>query len=176
MVTRQPEDKPEREQDRLGSRVSEMLTEKPTTAFVLSLVGGVIVLLVGFFVMVIRRTRLVLGETGLLGGATGLLGVTWGISMIAGAVMLYFRPQQHKTWSIMVIVFSLLSWVGSVGGLFIGFILGLLGGILGIIWKPSVAKPTLTSPSSQTTRTCPACSTTIYTDAKYCPRCGKELS
>ena len=149
------------------------MTEKPTTAFVLSLIGGIIVFLVGFFEMIRRYTR---GETvGLFGGAPGLLGVIWGILIIVGAVMLYSRPKQHRTWGIIVLVFSILSWVGAVGGLFIGFILGLIGGIIGIIWKPSVLQPTLTSPPSPTTRICPNCGTVIYTDAKYCPKCGKEL-
>ena len=150
-----------------------MMNEKPTTAFILSLIGGIIVFFIGFFVMIRRSIR---GETvGLFGGAAGLLGVVWGMLVIVGAVMLYFRPQQHKTWGIIVLVFSLLSWIGSFGGLFVGFILGLIGGILGIAWKPSAIQPALTSPPSPATRICPNCSSVVYTDAKYCPKCGKEL-
>ena len=153
-----------------------MMNEKPIPAFVLSLIGGIIVLLVGFFAMIIRYTRLSMGENvRLLGGAAGLLGVGWGIVVIIGAMMLYSRPQQHKTWGIIVLVFSLLSWIGSFGGLFVGFILGLIGGILGITWKPSAIQPALTSPPSPATRICPNCSSVVYTDAKYCPKCGKEL-
>jgi len=149
------------------------MVEKPKTAFVLSLIGGIVVLVVGFLEIIRRYIR---SETvGPFGGA-GLLGVLWGTLIIIGAAMLYTRPKQHARWSIIVLVFSFLSWIGTVGGLFIGFILGLIGGILGIIWKPTAAQPTLTTPPSSTTRTCPNCGTVMYTDAKYCPKCGKELS
>lgn len=124
------------------------MAEKPTAAFVLSLIGGIIALLSGFFVMIVG--------TALIGGiALGLLGVIWGILIIIGAAMLYSRPRQHKTWGIIVLVFSILSWfilalMGIIG--VIGFILGLVGGILGIIWKPSVVQPTPTPPQPQPPR------------------------
>jgi hypothetical protein len=111
----------------------------------------------------------------LIGRAAGLLGAVWGMLAIVGAVMLYFRPQQHKTWGIIVLVSAFLSWIGTFGGLIVGFVLGLIGGILGITWNPSVIQPTLAPPSSPATRMCPNCSTVIYTDAEYCPKCGKEL-
>ena len=153
-----------------------MINEKPITAFVLSLISGISILLVGFLAMIIRYSRLRMGENvRLIGGAAGLLGVVWGMSVVVGAVMLYFRPQQHKTWGIIVLVFAFLSWIGSFGGLIVGFVLGLIGGILGITWKPSAVQPTLTPPPSPATRICPNCSTVIYTGAEYCPKCGKEL-
>jgi hypothetical protein len=121
------------------------MAEKPTVAFILSLIGGIIVLVVGFFVMMVSGAH-----TG--GFNLGLLGVIWGILIMIGAAMLYSRPQQHKTWGIIVIVLSFLSWfvlalVGIYG--FIGFMVGLLGGSLGIRWKPSVVEPTTTSPQPQ---------------------------
>ena len=120
----------------------------------------------------LRRLR---GEAiGLFSGA-GLLGVVWGTVIVVGAVMLYIKPQRHIVWGAIVIVFSVLSWIGTLGGLFVGFILGLVGGILGIVWKPQVARPAHQSPLSPPTRTCPNCGTVMYTDAKYCPKCGKEL-
>lgn len=147
--------------------------EKPKTAFILSLVGGIMILLVGFLEILRRYIRDV--NPGLFVGA-GFLGVAWGTSIIIGSVMLYTRPEQHTRWSIMVLAFSFLSWVGTLGGLFIGFILGLAGGILGITWKPSAIQPVQTSPSTSPIRICPDCGTIIYTDAKYCPKCGKELA
>jgi hypothetical protein len=151
--------------------MSITITEKPRTAFILSLIGGITVSLAGFFLMIIRYVRGT--NIGLFGGTAGFLGIIWGTLIIVGAAMLYSRPQQHTTWSIIVLVFSLLSWIGALGGLIIGFVLGVTGGILGITWKPSAH--TLPSPSSPTTRTCPNCGGIIYTDAKYCPKCGKEL-
>ncbi|MEM2738969.1 MAG: DUF6114 domain-containing protein, partial [Candidatus Bathyarchaeia archaeon] len=47
-----------------------------------------------------------------------------------------------KTGSIIVLIFSILSlFVGGTGGFVIGFILGLVGSILGLTWKPSEETP-----------------------------------
>ncbi|MEM4427768.1 MAG: DUF6114 domain-containing protein [Zestosphaera sp.] len=47
-------------------------------------------------------------------------------------------PGRVKTGSILVLIFSILSLFTVGGGFFIGFILGLIGGILGLTWKPPV--------------------------------------
>jgi hypothetical protein len=148
--------------------------EKPTAAFILSLIGGIFVLIGGLLVIVVRT--FIFGSMGIIGrivGIYGLLGVIWGILIIVSAFMLNSKPEQHMTWSILVLVFSLLSWFGAAGGLLIGFLLGLAGGILGIVWKPTVMQPIPTSPP--VTRVCPNCGTVIGTDVKFCPHCGKEL-
>jgi hypothetical protein len=120
------------------------MAEKPTAAIILSLIGGIFVLVVGSLVMMINGAN-----TG--GFNLGLLGVIWGILIMIGAAMLYSRPQQHKTWGIIVIILSFLSWfvlalTGIIG--IAGFMLGLIGGSLGIRWKPSVVQPT-TPPQPQ---------------------------
>lgn len=43
--------------------------------------------------------------------------------------------------SILVLVFSILSWVGAAGGFIIGFLLGLIGAILGLTWKQKIPAP-----------------------------------
>ena len=96
------------------------MAERPTAAFVLSLIGGIIVLLVGFFVMIAGAA--VTFFIGGIGGVIGFFGVVCGILMIVGAAMLNSRPEQHTTWGVIVLVFSTLSWFGAVGGLVIGFI------------------------------------------------------
>jgi hypothetical protein len=63
-----------------------------------------------------------------------IITLVFGIIVIASALMLYRRPQRHKTYGILIIVFSVLS-----GGI-IGVLLGLIGGILAIIWKPPATK------------------------------------
>ena len=146
-------------------------TEKPTTAFMLSLIGGIIVFLVGFFVMIILGVAALFNRwIGIL-SAFGFLGVIWGILMIVGAVMLYSKPEQHVTWGILILVSSFLSWIGTFGGLVVGFILGVIGGILGIIWRPS-ASITPTIPMS---RICPNCGKVQKGNEKFCSYCGKEL-
>ena len=147
--------------------------DRPTAAFVLSLVGGMIVLVTGVLVGVIF---LVVGTY--LGGPLflsvfwGLLGILIGIPVILGAIMLYVNPKNHTAWGVVVIVFSLASYVtASLGGFVIGLLLGLIGGILGAIWNP-VASNYQRSPL---TRACLNCGRIMDNDAKYCSNCGRVL-
>ena len=70
-------------------------------------------------------------------GLMGILGLIFGIIVIISALMLNRRPHEHTTWGILILVFSVLSVFGSMmGGFGIGVLLGLIGGILAITWKP----------------------------------------
>lgn len=114
---------------------------KPTAAFILSLMGGIFIMLGGLI------STALLGIAGLFasllfgfiaGGVMiilGILGIVWGILVILGAAMMYSHPERSKTWGAIVLVFSILSWFGALGGFFIGFILGLVGGVLGLTWS-----------------------------------------
>ena len=112
--------------------------KKPTASFILSIVGGLAVLLVGAE----RLTDLILyGSHG--GLDTGLdaaldlgFGLTCGLLIVVGAILLLRKPQYHKIWGAVVLIFSFLSIIGTAGGIFIGLLLGLIGGILAITWKP----------------------------------------
>ena len=70
-------------------------------------------------------------------GLIGIIGIVIGLIVIVSAIMLNIKPEQHMTWGALIAVFSILSLVGSAGGFFIGLILGLIGGILAITWKPA---------------------------------------
>ena len=71
-------------------------------------------------------------------GFLGILGLIFGIIVIISAVMLYNRSGEHTTWGALILVFSVLSVFGSMmGGFGIGVILGVIGGILAILWKPA---------------------------------------
>ena len=120
--------------------------EKPTAAFVLSLIAGVLILLGGIFgaiAGIIGGAMIgVIPGLGWLGGLIvilGFLGLIFGIIVIVGAVMINSGERDRvKTGSIVVLIFSILSlFVGGTGGFIIGFILGLIGGILGLTWKPT---------------------------------------
>ncbi|HKM75871.1 MAG TPA: DUF6114 domain-containing protein [Candidatus Bathyarchaeia archaeon] len=70
-------------------------------------------------------------------GLLGILGLVFGIIVIISALMLNNRPKEHMTWGILIVVFSVLSVFGSMmGGFGIGLLLGLIGGVLAITWKP----------------------------------------
>lgn len=66
------------------------------------------------------------------------LGLISGIIVLVGAIMTYARPKRAPTWGLLVLVFSILSFFG-MGGFFIGAILGIVGGVLAMVWKPTVA-------------------------------------
>ena len=101
--------------------------------------------------------------------ALGEFGVVLGIATIALAVMLYRSPARHQLYGGLILTFTALSIVGSLGGLVIGFILGLVGGVLAISWKPTAA------PQAQATRICPSCGTVVQMNAKFCSNCGRSL-
>ena len=136
-------------------RMSE--TEKPTTAFILSLIGGIFILL-GGGMMTMTGWSTFCGVTacrnyggmmgpgfGMMGngygygfgGMFGIAGIIFGIAVIVSALMLYDNPAHHSTWGLVILIFSLLSIFGSaMGGFGVGLILGLIGGILALTWKP----------------------------------------
>lgn len=169
-------------QRRKTSKMS--VQEKPTAAFVLSLIGGIFILLGAMVYLVfglfISATSSMIPFVGVVGGAVGgvivvygILGLVWSILVIYGATLISSgETDKVRTGSILVLIFSIISWFGAGGGFFIGFILGLIGAILGLIWKPSGGAPTAAPAIS---RICPNCGRVIEKDVKFCPHCGKSL-
>ena len=71
-------------------------------------------------------------------GFFGVLGVVFGAIVIISAIMLNSKPREHSTWGMLIVIFSVLSiFGGAMGGFGVGLVLGLIGGILGITWKPT---------------------------------------
>jgi len=70
----------------------------------------------------------------------GILGIIFGIIIIAVAVMLYINPTQHELWGALIIIFSVISIISCMGGMGIGLLLGIVGGILAVLWKPEEIK------------------------------------
>lgn len=126
-----------------------MAGEKPTAAMVLSIIGGLFILLGGVVYLAIAGF---LESLLLLGGETlnvdpvlwiqiiGAIGIVIGIIIILGGVMMYSRPASSTVWGVIILVLSLVSFIAS-GGFFLGLILGLIGGILGIVFKPTAPMP-----------------------------------
>ncbi len=137
-----------------------MTEEKPTAAFILSLVAGVFILLGGGMMTMIGSWMgnygygmmgRYAGWGGMMGtgfdmmgfafGAMGILGLIFGAIVIISALMLNSRPEQHSTWGSVIVLFSVLSIFGSaMGGFGVGLVLGLIGGVLAITWKPPEKK------------------------------------
>jgi len=116
-----------------------VLGEKPTAAFVLSLIAGILGLIIGIiyaiaFTIVGAGMALIPGMAG-LGGMVAILGFWWliaSILMIVGAIWINSGdPGKVRNGGIMVLIFSILSLPN-----ILVFILGLIGGILALTWKP----------------------------------------
>lgn len=65
----------------------------------------------------------------------GLLGLASGTMVILGAVLIYTRPAESQVWGAIVLAFSLVSILGSMGGFLVGLILSVVGGSLALSWK-----------------------------------------
>jgi hypothetical protein len=130
--------------------------KKPLTPFILSLIGGILILLGGvtgslwfifgnasfggFGHMMSGFMDGWHGMMGSYGFSTGfmtglsLIGLVSGTIVIIGAVMLNIRPAEHAMWGTVILVFSTISFV-SMGGFFVGAILGIIGGAFAISWR-----------------------------------------
>lgn len=117
--------------------------EKPTVAFILSLLGGLFILFVGLILSLLGAPIMEYGSL-----LSGFLGIFYGIIIIICAVKMHNEPE-NQTWSILIIIFSVLSLLGAGAGLYIGLTLGVIGGILGLTWKPPQRDYPRYAPSQQ---------------------------
>ncbi len=64
-----------------------------------------------------------------------LVGLISGAFVLIGAIMIRMRPSEHVAWGVIVLVFSITSFLG-MGGFMIGALLGIAGGALALSWRP----------------------------------------
>jgi len=134
----------------------QTMSAYPKTASILALVGGIIILLAGVLFVAVSVFILPNINYGhynmtipqglnpaaiptLVSGVVGVMGafeLVSGVIVLVSAVMLLSNLGQRKTWGVLILVFSILSFIGF-GGFFAGAILGMVGGILTLRWKPS---------------------------------------
>ncbi|MGB9718314.1 MAG: hypothetical protein ACPL4E_07740 [Thermoproteota archaeon] len=129
------------------------MAEKPTAAFILSLIGAILIILnaliLAFFTTLVgvalgvfgRALGVFLPRLGSLVFLLGIGGIVIGIIVLVGAFMINSEDKSRvTTGSIIVLVFSIMSFfIG--GGFIIGFLLCIVGSILGLTWKPSAPPP-----------------------------------
>ena len=136
-----------------GSAAEAASSAYPKTAAILALVGGIIMILGGVLFIAVATfviphlnlsnmtvpqgmdsaslRSLISGVVGVMGG----FGLVCGAIVLVSATMLLARIGARRTWGILILVFSVLSLVG-LGGFVIGAILGMVGGVLALRWKP----------------------------------------
>jgi hypothetical protein len=169
----------------------------PSTAYWLSLIGGLLIVLDGFAVIgeaIAYRSvveNIVPGASGILIGL-GALAVVVGLIIVFLGLRIKSNPASARTSGILIIVLSLVSFVGG-GGFFIGLILALIGGIVAAIWNPPMlpqpmygrpgpgGSPPWTSPSSPPLqpggpqRFCSSCGSPNVASAQFCAKCGAPM-
>lgn len=107
--------------------------------FLLSLIGGILIIITG--AILAFAGTLITAMIGSFPGAEGAMAtlgaisyipLVFGILVIVGAVLMK-NPAKAKIGAILVLIFSILSLLTIVGsGFFIGAILGIIGGALGL--------------------------------------------
>jgi hypothetical protein len=126
----------------------------PKTASILALVGGILILLAGALFIAVSvfvlpnisysNVQVPQGLSpasipALVSGFVGVMGafeLVSGIIVLISAVMLLSNLGQRRIWGVLILVFSILSFIGF-GGFIAGAVLGMVGGILTLRWKPS---------------------------------------
>jgi len=181
--------------------MSNQVQNKPTAAYVLSLLGGIIgILMAIYYLYVWINYYMYLGEwssyygdygLGLFGfSGTVLLGIgIW--TLISSILIMVFAsklnsdPMEHSKWGALILVFSILDGLSLLGAL-----LAFIGGILALVYKPipisgqpmyqqpysAPPPPAYAQPQQPITRICPQCGRVVNENTKFCPHCGKQLN
>ena len=81
-------------------------------------------------------------------GIQGVAGYLVPAVLLLCGLLLWFHPAQRTFYSILAIALALGSWITSnLGGFFIGLLLGVLGGALGVAWEQRASPPASTRPA-----------------------------
>jgi hypothetical protein len=181
--------------------MSTQIENKPTAAFVLSIIGSVIGIIVSLALFALGAIAYsTVSALGSLYGsyysdyAAGALG--WGFAvyfafgawcLISSVLVMVFaiklnaNPIEHTKWGALILVFSIIG---------LGTLFGLIGGILALVYKPTPigatpqyapqqqyygppTQPVSYTPTPQM-RVCPQCGTQMQSNVRFCPNCGKQ--
>lgn len=136
---------------------NQQVQNKPTAAYYLSLIGGILGLIAGIVLLIV---------------IIGIWVIICSVIVIIAAQKLNQEPMEHTKWGTIILVFSIIG---------LGSLLALIGGILALVYKPIPIsaqpgvgwnQPGGPQPAS---RFCPNCGRAIDNNVKFCPHCGKEL-
>ena len=169
------------------------LAPKPVAAFVLSLIGGVFILLAGaseLYTGYLGATLVLPSGLDIWIALLGLIGVALGVLAITFSVLLFQAPEHHVLYGALIVIVAALS-VLSYWGFIVGLVLGIVGGALAIGWTPYRVpvggygfSPPGPSPypiypgsglGSGAHRVCLRCGMVVAPDVKFCPHCGNSL-
>jgi uncharacterized membrane protein len=133
--------------------MTHVISDYPKAGSILALIGGILVVFGGVLLMGVSAFVLphinfsnVTTPSGLTpnvipGLVSGIVGVIGGFGLVCGAIvlisaiLLLTNSGQPRTWGVLILVFSVMSFLG-LGGFVVGAILGIIGGIMTLRWKP----------------------------------------
>ena len=166
--------------------------EHPLAAILASLIGGALIVIDGVRV---ASAASIISSTASVGSpisraarrveALGALSAFLGFAVLLRAIGLYLWPEAHVGLGIALLILSFLSLVGG-GGFIPGLFLGLVGGILAIVFQPSEEELPAGGLGSTPARppggwevaawgTCPSCNSSLAPGTKVCERCGARF-
>ena len=127
-------------------------------AFVISLVGGIIILAFSLVNLVWFGSNAPswggFGDywSGMMSGyhdfmgnyasstnfftAVSIVSFVCGVIVVFSSLVLRIHPREHLLWGVVIVVFSAISFVG-MGGYFVGAVFGIIGGALALTYKRS---------------------------------------
>ncbi len=151
----------------------------PTAGGVLTIIGGALVTLVGIALAVVGAF---LGAFGFAFAWLFFIGLGVGILLIVMGILALARPQGKTVWGVLIIVLAIASLPTALGGLFLGFLLALIGGILVLVHKPPMVVtvgpmgyyPGQPLPSAVPVA-CPSCGGAINPATRTCLACGLSV-
>lgn len=126
---------------------------------VLSIIGGVLIFLNASLLAVFATVIVIVEPTSFPGDgqtidigaplvALAAFGVILGILIVVFGILMFVLPGRAKAVGVVILILSLASILLG-GGFFIGLVLGLIGGILGIVFKPTPTAPLTAAPQTQ---------------------------
>jgi uncharacterized membrane protein YjjP (DUF1212 family) len=123
------------------------IREKPLVSFALSLAGGILILIDAILLILLSTlflTSVVIYDHQMINMTSlnplfiiiPLIGIICSAVVIFGSILINTGDHSKvRLGGILVVIFSVISIIAG-GGFLIGLILGLVGGILALVWKP----------------------------------------
>lgn len=112
------------------SRFAAWRAERPFMGGLLLLIAGVVI---GYVPLQFA------GELIFIGGSFTIIGLVFATFVFLCGAFALWMPEHSTVFGVAGVALALLSLMGALGGLFVGMLLGMVGGNLCVAWEPSDA-------------------------------------